>query len=74
MVPPVLLPAEGADGVLGLIAGVVLILSSGHVQEAVHHSHALVEALRRQLGEVAPGGSSFTRVSPQHLDGEVRGQ
>lgn len=68
----VFLPAEGADGMLGLVTGIVLVLSSEHVQEAVHDSHALVEALRWQLGEVAPRGSSFPRVPPQHLDG--RGQ
>lgn len=59
---------------LGLVAGVVLVLSSRHIEEAVHDSHTLVEALCWQLGEVAPGGSSFTRVSPQYLDPEVKGQ
>lgn len=68
------LPAEGADGVLGLVASIVLVLPSSHVQEAIHHSHTLVEALRRQLGEVAPGGSCVSRVSPQHLGTEVKGQ
>lgn len=29
----------------GLIASVVLVLSSGHVQEAIHDGHALVKAL-----------------------------
>ena len=59
---------------LGLVAGVVLVLSSSHVQEAVHHGHTLVEALGRQLGQVTPGGSSVTRVPPQHLSPEVKGQ
>lgn len=68
------LPADGVDGMLGLVAGVVLVLSSGNVQEAVHHSHTLVEALSRQLAQVTPGGSSFTRVPPHHLDTEVKGQ
>lgn len=71
---PSVSPAEGAHGVLGLVAGVVLVLSPSHVQETVHHSHTLVEALRRQLGEMAPGGSSITRVPPQHLDTGVKGQ
>ena len=68
------LPAEGADGVFGLVSGVILVLSSRHVQEAVQHSHTLVETLGRQLGEVAPGGSSVTGVPPQHLNGRVKGQ
>ena len=71
---PVVLPAEGADSVLGLVAGVILVLSSCHVQEAVHHSHTLIEALRWQLGKVTPGGSSITRVSPHHLYTGVKGQ
>lgn len=58
----------------GLVASVVLVLSSGHVQEAIHDGHALVKALSRKLGQVAPGGSSFTRVPPQHLNGKVKGQ
>lgn len=74
MSPVLLPPAQGADGVLGLVTGVVLVLSPKHVQEAVHDRHALVEALCRQLGEVAPRGSSFTRVPPQHLKGEGKGQ
>lgn len=61
-------PVEGADGVFGLVPGVVLVLSSSHVQEAIHHSHTLVEALRWQLGQVAPGGTTVTRVPPQNLD------
>lgn len=59
---------------LGLVPGIVLVLSPEHVQETVHDSHALVEALRWQLGEVAPRGSSFTRVPPQDLNGEGKGQ
>lgn len=59
---------------LGLVAGVVLILSSGHIQEAVHHGHTLVEALRRQLDEMTPGGPSFARVPPQNLVTEVKCQ
>lgn len=52
----------------GLVTGVVLILSSGHIQEAVHYCHTLVEALRWQLREVTPGGSALTRVPPQNLE------
>lgn len=57
---------------LGLVAGVVLVLSSHHVQEAVHHGHALVEALSRQLDQVAPAGPSLTRVSPQNLRAQTQ--
>lgn len=67
-------PAEGADGVFRLVSGVVLVLSSRHIQKTIHHSHALVEALCWQLGEVTPGGSSVTRVPPQHLNAKVKGQ
>lgn len=59
---------------LGLVTGIVLVLSTNHVQEAVHDSHTLVEALCWQLGEVAPRGSSFTRVPPQYLNGEGKFQ
>lgn len=58
---------------LGLVAGIVLVLSSEHVQETVHDGHALVEALCGQLGQVSPRGSSFTRVPPQYLNGESKG-
>lgn len=58
---------------LGLVAGIVLVLSPEHVQETVHDGHALVEALGGQLGQVSPRGSSFTRVPPQYLNGESKG-
>lgn len=59
---------------LGLVAGVVLVLSSDHVQEAVHHGDTLVEALGWQLDQVTPASPSFTGVPPQHLNREVQSQ
>lgn len=59
---------------LGLVAGVVLVLSSDHVQEAVHHGHTLVEALGRQLDQVTPASPSFTGVPPQNLHTQVQSQ
>ena len=60
-------PAQGADSVLGLVASIVLVLSSGYIQETVHHGHTLVEALGGELGQVAPGGHALTGVSPLYL-------
>lgn len=74
MSPVLLLPAKGADSMLGLVTSIVLVLSPKHVQKTVHDSHALVEALCWQLGEVAPRGTSFTMVPPQYLNGEGKGQ
>lgn len=59
---------------LGLVAGVILVLSSDHVQEAVHHGHTLVEALGRQLDQMTPASPSFTGVPPQNLHTEVQSQ
>lgn len=50
-----------------LIAGIILVLSSSHIQETIHHSHTLIKALGWQLGQVTPASHTITRVSPQNL-------
>ena len=52
---------------LGLIAGIILVFSSSHIQETIHHGHTLVKALSWQLGQVTPGSHTLTRVSPHYL-------
>lgn len=58
---------------LGLVAGVVLVLATRHVQEAIHDRHTLVEAFGRQLRKVTPGRASLAGLPPEHLD-NGRGQ
>lgn len=48
------LPAQGANSVLGLVPGIVLVFTTCNVDKSIHHHHTLVKTFCWHLHQLVP--------------------